>query len=191
MKRDARGGAQLPALPMSDRDHIQGPIDAPLMLLEYGDYECPYCGEAYPVVKELRSAWAIACVLLSAIFRWLIPIRTRNFVLNCSTRRNDEHAASRYGSSCQPPFSRLTSWKRLWIVLTVLLVVWGALRCWRLHDSEPRYQGKPVSYWLDKATGGGNPQAWQVLNQMGPDAVPYLLRTAKTNKGPPLSGLYV
>jgi len=55
MKRDARGGAQLPALPMSDRDHIQGPIDAPIMLLECGDYECPYCGEAYPVVKELQK----------------------------------------------------------------------------------------------------------------------------------------
>ena len=55
MKRDARGGAQLSALPMPDRDHIQGPIDAPLMLLEYGDYECPYCGEAYAVVKELQK----------------------------------------------------------------------------------------------------------------------------------------
>jgi len=55
MKRDARGGAKLPALPMSDRDHIQGPIDAPFMLLEYGDYERPYCGEAYPVVKELQK----------------------------------------------------------------------------------------------------------------------------------------
>ena len=83
-----------------------------------------------------------------------------------------------------PLSRRLTSWKRLWVVLTVLLVVLGALRGWRLHDSEPRYQGKPVSYWLYKAAGGGNPQAWQVLNQTGPDAVPYLLRTIRTNKGP-------
>jgi protein-disulfide isomerase len=55
MKRDASSGGQLSALPMPDRDHIQGPIDAPIMLLEYGDYECPYCGEAYPVVKELQK----------------------------------------------------------------------------------------------------------------------------------------
>jgi protein-disulfide isomerase len=55
MKRDARAATQLSALPVPDRDHIQGPIDAPIMLLEYGDYECPYCGEAYPVVKEIQE----------------------------------------------------------------------------------------------------------------------------------------
>ena len=55
MKRAAHGGAQLSTLPMADRDHIQGRIDAPIQLLEYGDYECPYCGEAYPVVKEIQK----------------------------------------------------------------------------------------------------------------------------------------
>ena len=55
MKREARAVAPLSALPMLERDHIQGPIDAPIMLLEYGDYECSYCGEAYPVVKEVQK----------------------------------------------------------------------------------------------------------------------------------------
>jgi Na+/H+ antiporter NhaA len=37
-----------------ERDHIRGPIDAPVTVVEYGDFECPYCGQAEPVVRELR-----------------------------------------------------------------------------------------------------------------------------------------
>jgi protein-disulfide isomerase len=37
------------------RDHTQGPADAVVTLLEYGDYECPYCGAAYPIVKEIQN----------------------------------------------------------------------------------------------------------------------------------------
>ena len=37
-------------------DHIRGSIDAPLTLVEYGDYECPYTGMAYPIVKGNTEA---------------------------------------------------------------------------------------------------------------------------------------
>ncbi len=42
-------------LPVSGRDHVLGPSDAPATLLEYGDYECPHCGAAYPIVEALRD----------------------------------------------------------------------------------------------------------------------------------------
>ena len=35
------------------RDHVRGPLAAPVTLVEYGDFECPYCGQAEPVVREL------------------------------------------------------------------------------------------------------------------------------------------
>lgn len=41
---------------VSERDHAAGAATAKVTLVEYGDYECPYCGSAYPIVKQLQKA---------------------------------------------------------------------------------------------------------------------------------------
>jgi len=40
---------------VSDQDHIQGHADAPCTLVEYGDYECPHCAHAHPIVKRVEA----------------------------------------------------------------------------------------------------------------------------------------
>src|SRR3954465_13058088 len=47
-----QSNAQL-AVPVRASDHVLGSADAAVTLVEYGDYECPSCGDAYPIVKEL------------------------------------------------------------------------------------------------------------------------------------------
>jgi protein-disulfide isomerase len=41
--------------PVSSEDHMEGAEDAPCTLVEYGDYECPHCGAAHPVIKQVQK----------------------------------------------------------------------------------------------------------------------------------------
>ena len=41
--------------PVNDNDHIQGNKNARIELVEYGDYQCPHCGHAYPIIKGIQK----------------------------------------------------------------------------------------------------------------------------------------
>lgn len=42
-------------IPVTTADHIRGNFDAPYTLVEYGDYECPYCALAHPMVQQVQA----------------------------------------------------------------------------------------------------------------------------------------
>ena len=61
-------------IPVGSGDHVQGQADALFTLVEYGDYECPYCGSAYPIVKDLQKEFGNR---LRFVFR-NFPLRERH-----------------------------------------------------------------------------------------------------------------
>ena len=76
-----RGESAVLTLAVAGRDHTQGPAEAPVTLVEYGDYECPHCGRAYPIVKQVQHD-------MGAQLRFVF----RNFPLQ-ESHPHAEHAA--------------------------------------------------------------------------------------------------
>jgi protein-disulfide isomerase len=45
-------------VPVTQHDHIRGPANAPITLVEYGDCECPHCAAAYPIVNQIQLSFS-------------------------------------------------------------------------------------------------------------------------------------
>lgn len=58
---------------VNESDHISGPNDAPVTLVEYGNFECIHCGRAYPIIKEARKLLGES---LRFVFRHFPTVRT-------------------------------------------------------------------------------------------------------------------
>ena len=81
-------------IPVSeDRDHIQGPADAQVTLVEYGDYQCPYCGAAYPILKQVQARMGER---LRFVFR--------NFPISTSHPRAEQAAEAAEAAAAQGRF---------------------------------------------------------------------------------------
>jgi protein-disulfide isomerase len=86
-------------VPVTDRDHAAGPETAPVTLVEYGDYECPHCGAAYPLVKQVQER-------LGERLRFVF----RNFPLT-QIHAHAEHAAeSAEAAAAQGSFWEMHDW---------------------------------------------------------------------------------
>jgi protein-disulfide isomerase len=53
-------------LPVTPDDHVRGSADAPILLVEYGDYQCPHCARAHPILKRLERMFGAQ---LAVVFR--------------------------------------------------------------------------------------------------------------------------
>lgn len=60
---------------VNSNDHIYGNLHAPLELVEYGDYECPFCGQAYPIVKNIQEklGWDLKFIFRNFPLRKIHP----------------------------------------------------------------------------------------------------------------------
>jgi protein-disulfide isomerase len=59
----AQSGTDLKPEPTS-KDHVRGSLDAEVVIAEYGDFECPYCGQAFAVLEELRKKFGSRVALV-------------------------------------------------------------------------------------------------------------------------------
>lgn len=80
-------------VPVGLDDHVAGPLDAPITLVEYGDFQCPFCGRAYWEVKELQEALGSR---LCFVFRNFPLTQVHPYALQAAEAAESAGAQGRY-----------------------------------------------------------------------------------------------
>ncbi len=90
-------------IPISPADHMQGDPAAPVILVEYGDYQCPHCGHAYPIVKRVQKHFGKR---LGFVFR-NFPLNEIHPDAENAAETAEFAAAHNAFKKCTTPFSRI------------------------------------------------------------------------------------
>src|SRR5882724_10597928 len=92
--------------PVTDEDHTSGPKTAPVTLLEYGNFECIYCGRAYPVIKQVRK---LLGGNLRFVFRHFPTVQTHPHALRAAEAAEAAGAQEKFWEMHDELFTHQTS----------------------------------------------------------------------------------
>ena len=92
--------------PVTERDHAVGPLDAPVTLLEYGNFECIHCGQAYPIIKQIRNLLAGD---LRFVFRHFPTVQTHPHSLHAAEASESAGAQGKFWEMHDELFTHQTA----------------------------------------------------------------------------------
>src|SRR6267378_230908 len=127
------------SVPVGSEDHRQGDLDAAFTLVEYGDYECPSCGQAYPIVKRLQKHFGKRLLFVF-----------RNFPLSQMHPHAEsaaETAESAAGSTAPPHFSSVAFDM---MALTISTVSLSQLNRHPHRSSRPHLPAMSMKVWATR-----------------------------------------
>lgn len=104
---DSQSGELLKPTVSAD-DHTLGPADAPITLVEYGDYACPYCTETYPAVEKLRNDLGEELRFAYRHFPVSSPARSRRAAEAAEAAAEQNHFWEMHDLLSQEPGAHLT-----------------------------------------------------------------------------------
>ena len=92
--------------PVTERDHISGSATAPVTLLEYGNFECIYCGGVYPIIKQVRKLLGDN---LRFVFRHFPTVHTHPHSLRAAEAAESAAAQQRFWQMHDELFTHQTA----------------------------------------------------------------------------------